>query len=63
MDKTVTIAGLINILGLISIILSIFGFDPLTFITSITLGAIFIAVSCITYLYVVIIDMKNKGVL
>lgn len=62
-DEIVTIAGLINIFGLASIILSIFGFDPLTFATSITIGGIFIAIAIIIYVYIVVKDMRNKGVL
>lgn len=63
LNKILVIASILNIIGLVSILMPIFKLTPLTLISSVTFGGILIAFSVIIYIYVVILDMRNKGVI
>lgn len=63
LNKILVIASVLNIIGLVSILIPIFKLTPLTLISSVTFGGILIAISVVLYIYVVILDMREKGVL
>lgn len=61
--KLVLIAGALNIIALLTIILSILRFTPLTLIISVSAGGALIGLSVLLYVVVVINDLKERGVL
>ncbi len=61
--KLVLIAGALNIIALLAIILSILRFTPLTLIISVSAGGALIGLSVLLYVVVVINDLKERGVL
>lgn len=63
LNKILVFASVINIIGLVSILMPIFKLTPLTLISSVTFGGILIAISVVAYIYVVILDMRDKGVI
>ena len=63
LDKLITLAGVINILGLIPIIVSLLELTPITLIISVTFGGILIAIALLLYIYVVIQDLRMQKVL
>lgn len=63
-SRAITIvAGLLNILGLIFVLLSLFRLTPITLIASVTFGGILIGVALLIYIYVVVQDLKMRKVL
>ncbi len=61
--KLVLIAGIFNIIALLTILLSIFNFTPLTLIISVSVGGALIGLSVLLYIVVVVTDLKERGVL
>jgi len=61
--KLVLIAGVLNIIALLTILLSIFRFTPLTLIISVSVGGALIGLSVLMYIVVVVTDLKERGVL
>lgn len=61
--KLVLIAGILNIIALLTILLSIFNFTPLTLIISVSVGGALIGLSVLLYIVVVVTDLKERGVL
>ncbi len=61
--KLVLIAGILNIIALLTILLSIFNFTPLTLIISVSVGGALIGLSVLLYIIVVVTDLKERGVL
>ncbi|MAT39987.1 MAG: hypothetical protein CL946_10330 [Ectothiorhodospiraceae bacterium] len=61
--KLVLIAGIFNIIALLTILLSIFRFTPLTLIISVSVGGALIGLSVLLYIVVVVTDLKERGVL
>ncbi len=61
--KLVLIAGVFNIIALLTILLSIFNFNPLTLIISVSVGGALIGLSVLLYIIVVVTDLKERGVL
>jgi hypothetical protein len=61
--RAITVAGLLNILGLILVLLSLFMLTPITLIVSVTFGGILIGVALLIYIYVVIQDLKMRKVI
>jgi hypothetical protein len=61
--KLVLIAGALNIIALLTIVLSILKFTPLTLIISVSAGGALIGLSVLLYIVVVVTDLKERGVL
>ena len=61
--KVVIAASVLNILALLSIILSILKFTPLTLIISVSIGGALMAIAIILYVIVVVADLRRRGVL
>jgi len=61
--KLVLIAGVLDIIALLTIMLAIFNFTPLTLIVSVSVGGALIGLSVLLYVVVVITDLKERGVL
>lgn len=61
--KLVLIAGVLDIIALLTILLSIFNFTPLTLIISVSVGGALIGLSVLLYIVVVVTDLKERGVL
>ncbi len=61
--KLVLIAGALNIIALLTIVLSILKFTPLTLIISVSVGGALIGLSVLLYIVVVVTDLKERGVL
>ena len=61
--KVVIVASVLNILALLTIILSIINLTPLTLIISVSIGGGLMAISIILYVIVVVTDSKRRGVL
>ncbi|MEZ4546332.1 MAG: hypothetical protein R3B51_00780 [Thermodesulfobacteriota bacterium] len=61
--KLVLIAGIFNIIALLTILLSIFNFTPLTLIISVSVGGALIGLSVLLYIIVVVTDLRERGVL
>ena len=61
--KLVLIAGILNIIALLTILLSIFNFTPLTLIISVSVGGALIGLSVLLYIIVVVTDLRERGVL
>ena len=61
--KLVLIAGIFNIIALLTILLSIFNFTPLTLIISVSVGGALIGLSVLLYIIVVVTDLRQRGVL
>lgn len=56
-------AGLLNVLALLTIVLSIVKFTPLTLIISISIGGTLMGIAILLYIVVVITDLRERGVL
>ena len=63
LKKLIVVAGLLDIVGLIFIIVTILKLTPLTLATSVTVGGAFILVSIILYLYAVINELLTQKIL
>jgi hypothetical protein len=61
--KVVLTAGLLNILALLSILLAIIKFTPLTMVISISIGGALMGLAILLYVVVVITDLRQRGVL
>jgi hypothetical protein len=61
--KVVIVASVLNILALLTIILSIINLTPLTLIISVSIGGGLMAISIILYIIVVVTDLRRRGVL
>lgn len=61
--KLVIAASVLDILALLTIILSISKLTPLTLIISVSLGGALMAISIILYIIVVVVDLRRRGVL
>jgi hypothetical protein len=61
--KVVITAGVLNVLALLSILLSIVKFTPLTMIISVSVGGALMGLAILLYVVVVITDLKQRGVL
>lgn len=61
--KVVIAASVLNILALLTIILSIVNLTPLTLIIAVSIGGGLMALSIILYIIVVVTDLKRRGVL
>jgi hypothetical protein len=62
-NRIIVLAGILNILGLLSIVLTAFNLTPITLIVSLTFGGVLIGLALVLYLYVVIQDLKTRKVL
>ena len=62
-NRIIALAGILNILGLLSIVLTAFTLTPITLIVSLTFGGVLIGLALVLYLYVVIQDLKTRKVL
>jgi hypothetical protein len=62
-NRIIAFAGIFNILGLLSIILTAFSLTPVTLIVSLTFGGVLIGLALVLYLFVVIQDLKARKVL
>jgi hypothetical protein len=63
LNKSITVAGILNILGLLFIIVSLFKLTPITLMVSVTFGGILITIALLLYIYVVVRDLKMRKVL
>lgn len=63
LQKIITIAAILDILGLISIIISLIKFTPITLIISVTFGGILVFIAILLYIFVVIQDLRMRKVL
>ena len=63
LNKAITLAGILNILGLLFIIVSLFKLTPITLMVSVTFGGILIAIALLIYIYVVVRDLRMRKVL
>ncbi|MEW6143539.1 MAG: hypothetical protein AB1598_00825 [Thermodesulfobacteriota bacterium] len=61
--KVVVTAGLLNVLALLTIVLSLVKFTPLTLIIAISVGGILMGAAILLYIAVVITDLRQRGVL
>lgn len=61
--KVVIVASVLNILALLTIILSIINFTPLTLMISVSIGGALMATAIILYVIVVIADLRRRKVL
>jgi hypothetical protein len=62
-EGLIRFACILNILGLVLIMVAIFKLTPITLVVSITFGGILIAFSLILYIFVVIRDLRARGVI
>lgn len=63
LDKIVMTAGVLNILGLLSILASLIHFSSFTLVISTTFGGVMIFISLILYIFKVVYDLKIKKIL
>lgn len=56
-------AGLLNVLALLTIVLSLVKFTPLTLIIAISVGGTLMGLAILLYVVVVITDLRHRGVL
>ena len=61
--KAVIIASVLNIAAIVLIVLSIVNFTPLTLLLSIALSGALMATAIILYVIVVLINLRQRGVL
>jgi len=61
--KAVVTAGVLNIIALLTIILSLVDFTPLTLIISISIGGGLMGLAILIYIIVVIRDLHKQGIL
>ncbi len=61
-NRIIALAGALNIIGLLSIVLTALKLTPITLIVSLTLGGVLIGLALVLYLYVVIYDLKTRKV-
>jgi hypothetical protein len=62
-NKLIISAGILNLLGLIFILVALIKLTPITLIFSITFGGLLLLLAVIVYLYVVIQELRIRGVL
>jgi|DewCreStandDraft_1066081.scaffolds.fasta_scaffold00017_98 hypothetical protein len=62
-EGLIRFACILNILGLVLIMVAIFKLTPITLVVSITFGGILIAFSLVLYIFVVIRDLRARGVI
>jgi hypothetical protein len=63
LNRLIALAGILNIIGLLSIVLTALKLTPITLIVSLTFGGVLIGFALVLYLYVVIQDLKARKVL
>ena len=63
LNKAITLAGILNILGLLFIIVSLLKLTPITLMVSVTFGGILIGIALLLYIYVVVRDLRMRKVL
>jgi len=63
LNRLIALAGILNIIGLLSIVLTALKLTPITLIVSLTFGGVLIGLALVLYLYVVIKDLKARKVL
>jgi len=61
--KAVIIASVLNITAILLIVLSIVNFTPLTLLLSIALSGALMATAIILYVIIVLMDLRQRGVL
>lgn len=61
--KAVITAGVLNIIALLTIILSLINFTPLTLIISVSIGGALMGLAILIYVIIVIRDLHKQGVL
>ena len=61
--KVVIIASVLNILALLTFILSTVWLTPMPLVISVSIGGVLMAVAIILYIIVVIADLRRRGVL
>lgn len=61
--KAVLTAGILNVIALLTIILALVNFTPLTLILSVSLGGALMGLAILIYVVVVISDLRRQGVL
>lgn len=61
--KAVIAAGVLNLIALVTIILTLFKFTPLTMILSVSVGGACMGIAIIIYVIVVIKDLRKQGIL
>ena len=62
-EKAVIIAGVLNIIALLTIILSLAKFTPITMIISVSIGGGLMGLAILIYIIVVIRDLHKQGIL
>lgn len=63
LNKAIMIAGVFNILGMVTIIISMVNFTPFTMVFSITVGGILLGLSLVIYLIEVLYDLRVRKIL
>ncbi len=61
--KAVLTAGILNVIALLTIILALVNFTPLTLILSVSVGGALMGLAILIYIVVVISDLRKQGVL
>ena len=61
--KAVITAGVLNVIALLTIILALVNFTPMTLILSVSVGGTLMGLAIIIYIVVVITDLRKQGVL
>jgi len=61
--KAVITAGVLNVIALLTIILALVNFTPLTLILSVSVGGALMGLAILIYIAVVITDLRKQGVL
>ncbi len=61
--KAVITAGVLNVIALLTIILALVNFTPLTLILSVSVGGALMGLAMLIYIVVVITDLRKQGVL
>lgn len=63
LNKAIMIAGVFNILGMVTIIISLVNLTPFTMVLSITVGGILLGLSLVIYLIEVLYDLRVRKIL
>ncbi|MGH7851600.1 MAG: hypothetical protein ACREOP_15010 [Thermodesulfobacteriota bacterium] len=61
--KAVITAGMLNVIALLTILLALVNFTPLTLILSVSVGGALMGLAILIYIVVVISDLRKQGVL
>jgi hypothetical protein len=61
--KAVIMAGMLNVIALLTILLALVNFTPLTLILSVSVGGALMGLAILIYIVVVISDLRKQGVL